>query len=135
VQDAAQALRRRGKQEGTDWTIIAYRNFKHSHSHDLIDAAPGFGRFGGQNISRTGVHVGVLTKHRYGERVSDSNVLLRASRMGKWIPRPEPPCRRTLPERHYHDSAGCRWRGGRNRRDWIGQSSDILTYENPGDYL
>lgn len=59
-----------GSQSHQVAAALASENFQHSQSHDLIDAAPGFGRFGGQNISLTGVHVGVLTKHRYGERAS-----------------------------------------------------------------
>jgi len=97
---AATLLKRKGKREGVDWSVIIYKNNPGQPVGDYIVAREGFGRFGDGRtaISRNGFHAGIVTTFSGEMRrslVSDNNVLLEtrpAWETGYLLPgRPEGP--------------------------------------------
>lgn len=72
AKEAVEYFVRRGDQP----KLIVYRSRSRRTVGDNIFAAPGFGRFGGQNISVTGLHMGVLVNGR----VYDNNIPFGVSR-------------------------------------------------------
>ncbi len=82
VEEAADLMKRKGKREMSDWWIIYYKSADPVWSANWkgeIWADNGFGRYGGQKISETGIHYGILVRFMgelINDLVSDNNVLL-----------------------------------------------------------
>jgi len=75
----ARFLNDKGRREGKDWKILKYKSNYGMTVGERIMAREGFGRFGGEPISESGVHYGLLYAvkgERSTETVTDNNVFM-----------------------------------------------------------